>query len=90
MDLDVSAIGNHELDKGQDDLTGRIEDRAQWPYVSSNIVKAGTTDPAFTPWSIVERGGVKVGFIGATEDLIPGLVSPGGVQGLAMARSSAR
>jgi len=86
MDLDVSAIGNHELDKGQDDLTGRIEDRAQWPYVSSNIVKAGTTDPAFTPWSIVERGGVKVGFIGATtEDLIPGLVSPGGVQGLAMA-----
>ncbi|WP_058729949.1 5'-nucleotidase C-terminal domain-containing protein [Curtobacterium oceanosedimentum] len=86
MDLDVSAIGNHELDKGQDDLTGRIEDRAEWPYVSSNIVKAGTTDPAFTPWSIVERGGVKVGFIGATtEDLIPGLVSPGGVQGLAMA-----
>lgn len=86
MRLDVSAIGNHELDKGQDDLTGRIEDRAQWPYVSSNIVKAGTTDPAFTPWSVVERGGVKVGFIGATtEDLIPGLVSPGGVQGLAMA-----
>ncbi|MDO3697733.1 bifunctional metallophosphatase/5'-nucleotidase, partial [Curtobacterium flaccumfaciens] len=86
MDLDVSAIGNHELDKGQDDLTGRIEDRADWPYVSANIVKAGTTDPAFTPYSIVEKGGVKVGFIGATtEDLIPGLVSPGGVEGLAMA-----
>ncbi|QSB23069.1 bifunctional metallophosphatase/5'-nucleotidase [Curtobacterium sp. 24E2] len=86
MDLDVSAIGNHELDKGQDDLTGRIEDRADWPYVSANIVKQGTTEPAFTPYSIVEKGGVKVGFIGATtEDLIPGLVSPGGVQGLAMA-----
>jgi len=86
MHLDVSAIGNHELDKGQDDLTGRIEDRATWPYISANIVKQGTTDPAFTPWSIVEKGGVKVGFIGATtEALIPGLVSPGGVQGLAMA-----
>ena len=86
MHLDVSAIGNHELDKGQDDLTGRIEDRATWPYISANIVKAGTTDPAFTPWSIVEKGGVKVGFIGATtEALIPGLVSPGGVKGLAMA-----
>ncbi|TCL83517.1 5'-nucleotidase [Curtobacterium sp. PhB142] len=86
MDLDVSAIGNHELDKGQDDLTGRIEDRADWPYVSANIVKQGTTDPAFEPYSIVEKGGVKVGFIGATtEDLIPGLVSPGGVEGLAMA-----
>ncbi|PYY32330.1 bifunctional UDP-sugar hydrolase/5'-nucleotidase [Curtobacterium sp. MCBD17_030] len=86
MHLDVSAIGNHELDKGQDDLTGRIEDRATWPYISANIVKAGTTDPAFTPWSIVEKGGVQVGFIGATtEALIPGLVSPGGVKGLAMA-----
>lgn len=86
MDLDVSAIGNHELDKGQDDLTGRIEDRADWPYVSANIVEEGTTDPAFEPYSIVEKGGVKVGFIGATtEDLIPGLVSPGGVEGLAMA-----
>ncbi|WP_144713053.1 bifunctional UDP-sugar hydrolase/5'-nucleotidase [Curtobacterium pusillum] len=86
MDLDVSAIGNHELDKGQDDLTGRIEDRAEWPYISANIVKTGTTDPAFTPYQVVEKGGVKVGFIGATtEDLIPGLVSPGGVEGLAMA-----
>ncbi|PYY33545.1 bifunctional metallophosphatase/5'-nucleotidase [Curtobacterium sp. MCJR17_055] len=86
MRLDVSAIGNHELDKGQDDLTGRIEDRADWPYISANIVKQGTTEPAFTPWSIVEKGGVKVGFIGATtEALIPGLVSPGGVEGLAMA-----
>ncbi|MGN8048923.1 bifunctional metallophosphatase/5'-nucleotidase [Curtobacterium sp. 22159] len=86
MHLDVSAIGNHELDKGQDDLTGRIEDRADWPYISANIVKQGTTDPAFTPYQVVEKGGVKVGFIGATtEDLIPGLVSPGGVKGLAMA-----
>lgn len=86
MDLDVSAIGNHELDKGQSDLTGRIEDRADWQYVSANIVKKGTTEPAFTPFEVVEKGGVKVGFIGATtEDLIPGLVSPGGVEGLAMA-----
>ncbi|PCN47031.1 bifunctional metallophosphatase/5'-nucleotidase [Curtobacterium sp. 'Ferrero'] len=86
MDLDVSAIGNHELDKGQDDFTDRIEERAEWQYVSSNIVRAGTTDPAFTPYEVVERGGVRVGFIGATtEALIPGLVSPGGVEGLAMA-----
>ncbi|MBT2503644.1 bifunctional UDP-sugar hydrolase/5'-nucleotidase [Curtobacterium sp. ISL-83] len=86
MHLDVSAIGNHELDKGQADLTGRIDQRADWPYISANIVRKGTTDPAFTPYSIVEKGGVKVGFIGATtEDLIPGLVSPGGVEGLAMA-----
>jgi 5'-nucleotidase len=86
MHLDVSAIGNHELDKGQSDLTGRIEDRADWPYLSANIVDEGTTTPAFEPYRVIEKGGVRVGFIGATtEDLIPGLVSPGGVEGLAMA-----
>ncbi|WP_242088766.1 bifunctional UDP-sugar hydrolase/5'-nucleotidase [Curtobacterium sp. DN_7.5] len=86
MRLDVSAIGNHELDKGQDDFTDRIEAAADWQYVSANIVEEGTTTPAFTPYQIVEKGGVEVGFIGATtEDLIPGLVSPGGVEGLEMA-----
>jgi 5'-nucleotidase len=86
MHLDVSAIGNHELDKGQSDLAGRIEDRADWPYLSANIVDEGTTTPAFEPYRVIEKAGVRVGFIGATtEDLIPGLVSPGGVEGLAMA-----
>ncbi|WP_058724657.1 bifunctional metallophosphatase/5'-nucleotidase [Curtobacterium luteum] len=86
MGLDVSAIGNHELDKGQTDFTDRIETAAEWQYVSANIVQEGTTEPAFEPFEVIEKDGVKVGFIGATtEDLIPGLVSPGGVEGLAMA-----
>lgn len=86
MGLDVSAIGNHELDKGQTDFTDRIEKSARWQYVSANIVEEGTTTPAFEPFKVIDKNGVKVGFIGATtEDLIPGLVSPGGVEGLAMA-----
>lgn len=90
MDLAVSAIGNHELDKGQDDLRDRViggpeATRAQWDYVSANILDSATGEPAFDPYAIEEISGKRVGFIGATVDLVgQGLVSPDGIAGLEM------
>ncbi|WP_439689036.1 5'-nucleotidase C-terminal domain-containing protein [Curtobacterium sp. SP.BCp] len=92
MDLSVSAIGNHELDKGQDDLRDRVIGgqgegvrAAQWDYVSANILDSATGKPAFQPYSIQEISGERVGFIGATVDLIgQGLVAPDGIEGLEM------
>ncbi|QCR44222.1 bifunctional metallophosphatase/5'-nucleotidase [Curtobacterium sp. SGAir0471] len=92
MDLSVSAIGNHELDKGQDDLRDRVIGgqgegvrAAQWDYVSANILDSATGKPAFQPYSIQEISGKRVGFIGATVDLIgQGLVAPDGIAGLEM------
>ncbi|PZE54828.1 bifunctional metallophosphatase/5'-nucleotidase [Curtobacterium sp. MCPF17_001] len=90
MDLSVSAIGNHELDKGQDDLRDRVigpDDarNAKWDYVSANILDSATGEPAFDPYSIQEISGKRVGFIGATVDLVgQGLVSPDGIAGLEM------
>ncbi|MCM3504159.1 bifunctional metallophosphatase/5'-nucleotidase [Curtobacterium sp. ODYSSEY 48 V2] len=92
MDLSVSAIGNHELDKGQDDLRDRVIGgqgegvrAAQWDYVSANILDSATGEPAFQPYSIQEISGKRVGFIGATVDLVgQGLVAPDGIAGLEM------
>ncbi len=89
MDLSVSAIGNHELDKGRADLQDRVigpDDarNAQWDYVSANILDRATGEPAFDPYSIQEISGKRVGFIGATVDLT-GLVSPDGIASLEMA-----
>jgi 5'-nucleotidase len=90
MDLAVSAIGNHELDKGQDDLRDRViggpeATRARWDYVSANILDSATGKPAFDPYAIEEISGKRVGFIGATVDLVgQGLVSPDGIAGLEM------
>jgi 5'-nucleotidase len=90
MGLSVSAIGNHELDKGQDDLRDRVigpegARNAQWDYVSANILDSATGKPAFDPYSIQEISGKRVGFIGATVDLVgQGLVSPDGIAGLEM------
>ncbi|WP_420368539.1 bifunctional metallophosphatase/5'-nucleotidase [Curtobacterium sp. L1-20] len=90
MDLSVSAIGNHELDKGQDDLRDRVigpdgARNARWDYVSANILDARTGKPAFDPYTIEEISGKRVAFIGATVDLVgQGLVSPDGIAGLRM------
>lgn len=90
--LDVSAVGNHELDGGYDDLTNRVtapydaEDNpyggAEWPYIAANIVDSETGEHATPPSWVTEVGGVEVGFVGAITEDMPSLVSPAGIAGL--------
>ncbi len=84
MDVDASVVGNHEFDKGWSHLQDRIAGtngatKADFPYVSANI--DGVT-PSVQPYTIIERNGVKVGYIGATTAELPSLVSPAGIKGL--------
>lgn len=76
MDIDSSTIGNHEFDKGFADLTGRVESRSEFPYLSANLYKTGTTDPYFQPYEVFERSGVKVAVIGAITGDLKSLVAP--------------
>ena len=50
MDLDSSTVGNHELDRGWDDLTGRLTERSDFPYLAANLYTAGTTTARPTWW----------------------------------------
>lgn len=77
--LDVSALGNHEFDKGRADLDDRILDEADWPYLAANVYEKGTTTPAYQEYSLHELEGVTVGFVGAVTEDLPTLVSPDGL-----------
>ncbi len=46
LGLQVSAMGNHEFDQGYDDLAGRVDDAADFPYLGANVYEKGTTTPA--------------------------------------------
>ena len=90
MDLDVSAVGNHELDKGYNDLVDRVmapesatnpHGGAAWQYVAANIEEPGGADDIAESWT-TEVGGVTVGFVGAVTEDLPSLVSPDGIAGL--------
>ncbi|MGW8568204.1 5'-nucleotidase C-terminal domain-containing protein [Isoptericola sp. NPDC055881] len=90
--LDVSAVGNHELDQGYDDLLNRVMapydaetnpyGGAQWQYVAANLKVRATGDDAVPATWIKDFGDVQVGFVGAVTEELPALVSPAGIADL--------
>ncbi|WP_350349015.1 bifunctional UDP-sugar hydrolase/5'-nucleotidase [Agromyces sp. G08B096] len=81
--LDVSAAGNHEFDQGWADLQGRVQDLADWEYISSNVFLKGTDDTALAEsWTTTLPNGVTMGFVGAVTEELPSLVSPAGIADL--------
>jgi 5'-nucleotidase len=65
MDLDVGTLGNHEFDEGGAEAL-RLVRRASYPYVAANTVTREGGELILPPYEIVERDGVRVGFIGVT------------------------
>lgn len=84
--LDVSAVGNHEFDRGFDDLTDRVMPLADWEYLGANVYDRSSGDPALPEYWVEEVGhgskSVSVGFVGAVTDELPTLVSPAGIAGI--------
>jgi 5'-nucleotidase len=84
LDLDASAAGNHEFDKGYSDLTERIAPAADFPILGANVLTTGG-EPALDPYEIVEVDGLDVAVVGAVTQETPSLVNPDGVAGLTFA-----
>lgn len=81
LGIDASAVGNHELDKGWADLSGRVSTLAEFPYLAANMHRAGGIAPV-EEYTIVEKAGLKIAIVGAVTESVPGLVSPAGITGL--------
>ncbi|MGX6604578.1 ExeM/NucH family extracellular endonuclease [Micromonosporaceae bacterium Da 78-11] len=78
--LNVSAVGNHEFDKGLADLLGRVEDKAAFPYLAANVYQ---DDKRVLPgYTVQSLGGVRVGYIGVVTEQTGSLVSPDGIAGV--------
>ncbi|WP_318241519.1 ExeM/NucH family extracellular endonuclease [Cellulomonas avistercoris] len=85
LGLAASAVGNHELDKGYDDLVDRViagGTNAAFAYLGANVYLDGTTTPALDEYALIDMDGVTVGVIGAVTQETPTLVTPGGIAGL--------
>ncbi|GIF09729.1 ExeM/NucH family extracellular endonuclease [Actinoplanes siamensis] len=78
--LAVSAVGNHEFDKGIADLTGRVTDRADFPYLGANVYQGGKR--ALPAYSVKTVNGVRVGYVGVVTEQTSTLVSPDGIKGV--------
>lgn len=81
--LDVSAVGNHEFDRGFADLTDRVipayggNTGASSDFaLGANVYKKGTKTPALKPYTIKEVDGIKVAFVGTVTRQTAGMVDP--------------
>ncbi|MGW7289780.1 bifunctional metallophosphatase/5'-nucleotidase [Streptomyces sp. NPDC054847] len=99
LDLDVTGVGNHEFDEGAVELArlqnggchptdgcyeeGKEFEGADFPYLAANVTKESTGKPILKPYTVWEKDGVKIGFIGVTLEGTPDIVSANGIKGLA-------
>jgi 5'-nucleotidase len=83
LHMDVSSVGNHEFDKGADDLLRR-QTTAGFQYLAANVVRGDAAGRAtILPATAIRTiGGVRIGFIGETLEGTPQIVAAGGIKGL--------
>ncbi|MBK4141510.1 bifunctional metallophosphatase/5'-nucleotidase [Corynebacterium macginleyi] len=62
MGMKVTAVGNHEFDKGTEDLINRIQPGSDYPILGANVLKDGK--PILEASHVEEIDGVKVGYVG--------------------------
>jgi 2',3'-cyclic-nucleotide 2'-phosphodiesterase (5'-nucleotidase family) len=91
MGIDIDGLGNHNFDKGQEYLRDTLIPLAKFPYVSANVVDADGKTPA--EWSrsyvFTFKHGVKVGFVGFSNDDLPTLINPAGLEPFHVTNSTA-
>jgi len=77
MDLDASAVGNHEFDGGQPALSERAAE-ARFPFLAANIAGGGS----WKPFEIRRVGSLRVAIFGLTTEETPVATHPRNVKGL--------
>ncbi|MFJ4965887.1 bifunctional metallophosphatase/5'-nucleotidase [Streptomyces sp. NPDC088729] len=98
LDLDVTAVGNHEFDEGAAELArlqnggchpvegcyekGKRFKGADFPYLAANVTKEKSGRPLLKPYTVWKKNGVRIGFIGVTLEGTPNIVTANGVKGL--------
>lgn len=63
MGYDAMAVGNHEFEYGWEEFA-KQQYRVPFPVLGANLFYQGTTIPYARPYTVIERGGVRIGVIG--------------------------
>ena len=80
MGVGASAVGNHEFDKGTDDLLDRIVPESDYPVLGANVYRDG--ERILPSHEIIDVEGVNVAFIGTVTQLTANKVSPAAIEGV--------
>lgn len=75
MRYDCVTLGNHELDEGIESLAERIG-KTDAPVVCANCIFPEVLQKHIKPYTIIRRGGKKIGIIGMESDIATMVAAP--------------
>ena len=81
MGYDAVVLGNHEFDDGQQALANRLKEAVFTSLCANYSFKGTPLEGLVEPYTIIEKGGIKIGVIGVLLDL-RGYVSESSREGL--------
>lgn len=64
MQYDAVGVGNHDIEPGEPVYYDRLPAQFQMPVLCANAIDQRTGKPMFTPYTVIERQGVKVAVLG--------------------------
>lgn len=70
MQYDAATVGNHDIEPGHE-VYDRLVDEFQFPWLAANAVKNSDKTPYFKPYTVVNKGGVRVAVLGLITPAIP-------------------
>jgi 2',3'-cyclic-nucleotide 2'-phosphodiesterase/3'-nucleotidase len=70
MKYDAATIGNHDIETGPK-VYRSIEKELKLPWLAANAINSKTKKPAFKPYTIIKKDGVKIAVLGLTSPGIP-------------------
>ncbi|MFA5974186.1 MAG: bifunctional UDP-sugar hydrolase/5'-nucleotidase [Lentimicrobiaceae bacterium] len=70
MKYDAATVGNHDIEPGHP-VYDKIVKEFKFPWMAANAVDTKTNQPYFTPYTILNRNGVKIAVLGLITPGIP-------------------
>ncbi|MHC1778615.1 MAG: bifunctional UDP-sugar hydrolase/5'-nucleotidase [Bacteroidales bacterium] len=72
---DAVIVGNHDIEAGHP-VYDKLKKELNAPYLAANAIDVKTGEPYFEPYTILNKGGIKIAVIGMTNPNIPKWLSP--------------
>ena len=75
LEYDATVVGNHDIEPGAA-VYDKVVKELNMPYLAANAINTKTGNPYFEPYTILNKGGVKIAVIGMTNPNIPNWLAP--------------
>lgn len=92
LGFDIGTIGNHEFDRGSDELLRLLKGSrpsaskdysgSHFPWIAANVINQKSGKPFLPPYKIKYISGIPIGFIGVIMRETPAITAPDSVKGL--------